>query len=121
MFRLYLLLALAQTVLAVIALISCVSAEEEEIRGLPRLIWALIIVFLPLAGSIAWFYARRGTRTRDAGHRRGPAPWNRNRQRPLGPDDDPEFLRSIGGTSNPGPVNQPQPRPDDERRRGDRS
>lgn len=97
MARLYVLLFLAQIVLAVCALISCLSAEEGEIRALPRIAWVLIILFFPLLGSIAWFVAGRET----AGARPRPA-WpmgngfaERKPARPVAPDDDPEFLRSI--------------------------
>ncbi|TDC38601.1 PLDc_N domain-containing protein [Micromonospora sp. 15K316] len=95
MLRLYVLLFVAQIVLAVCALISCLSAEEGEIRALPRIGWALIILFFPLVGSIAWFLAGRerkpGAPTGEA-TRRAPT---RDRPKPLAPDDDPEFLKSI--------------------------
>ncbi|MEJ3749325.1 PLD nuclease N-terminal domain-containing protein [Actinomycetes bacterium KLBMP 9797] len=95
MARLYLLLFVAQIALAVIALISCLSAEEGEIRALPRLAWVLIILFFPLIGSIAWFVAGRPA---PAGQPRTARPAGGGfpeRPRPVAPDDDPEFLRSI--------------------------
>ncbi|MEU2611226.1 PLD nuclease N-terminal domain-containing protein [Micromonospora sp. NPDC007271] len=97
MARLYGLLFLAQVVLAVCALISCLSAEEGEIRALPRIAWVLIILFFPLIGSIAWFVAGR-----EPTARRSRTPWpmgngfsERDRSRPVAPDDDPEFLSSL--------------------------
>jgi hypothetical protein len=96
MVRLYAILAIGQLILAVLALISCLSAENDEIRALPRFAWVLIILFFPLVGSIAWFVAGRpvpvtpGADNRPAGGATG-----RGRQRPLAPDDDPEFLRSL--------------------------
>ncbi|MEG3635581.1 PLD nuclease N-terminal domain-containing protein [Micromonospora palythoicola] len=95
MARLYILLFLVQIVLAVCALISCLSAEEDGIRHLPRIAWLLIILFFPLVGSIAWFVA--GRERRPAG---GSTSWASGarpaeRRRPVAPDDDPEFLRSI--------------------------
>ncbi|MGW5559045.1 PLD nuclease N-terminal domain-containing protein [Micromonospora sp. NPDC003944] len=96
MARLGVLLFLVQIVLAVCALISCLSAEEGQIRGLPRIAWVLIILFFPLVGSIAWFVAGR-ERTPGAGKGwpgvSGGA--ERQRRRPVAPDDDPEFLRSV--------------------------
>ncbi|CCH16426.1 PLD nuclease N-terminal domain-containing protein [Micromonospora lupini] len=96
MARLYVLLFLAQIVLAVCALISCLSAEEGQIRALPRIAWVLIILFFPLVGSIAWFVAGREP---DPAARRawpaGGASTGRQPRRPLAPDDDPEFLRSV--------------------------
>lgn len=94
MARLYVLLFLVQIVLAVLALISCLSAEEGEIRALPRLIWVLIILFFPLIGSIAWFLVGRPAREKAPGgggwHVGGHEP-----KRPAAPDDDPEFLKSL--------------------------
>ncbi len=100
MIRLYGLLFLAEVVLGICALISCLSAEEGEIRALPRIAWVLIILFFPLVGSIAWFVAGReagasrrprtawpmgnGFSERDRGHRQ------------VAPDDDPAFLSSLG-------------------------
>jgi len=97
MVRLYAILAIGQLVLAVFALISCLSAETDEIRALPRFAWVLIILFFPLIGSIAWFVAGRPVPTP------GPAsgglptgrPAGRDPRRPLAPDDDPEFLRFL--------------------------
>lgn len=98
MVRLYGLLFVAEVVLAVCALISCLSAEEGEIRALPRVAWVLIILFFPVVGSIAWFVAGRET----AGRRRPRTAWpvgngfaETERRRPVAPDDDPEFLASL--------------------------
>lgn len=96
MVRLYALLVIAQLILAVLALISCLSAEEDEIRALPRFAWVLIILFFPLVGSIVWFVAGRPVPTgRPSGGRLLGGAAERTRSRPLAPDDDPEFLRSL--------------------------
>lgn len=97
MARLYVLLFLVQIVLAVIALISCLSAEGDEIRALPRLAWVLIILFFPLIGSIAWFFAGRPVRDSapGGGWRVGGGFAEHKRSRPVAPDDDPEFLKSL--------------------------
>ncbi|MGW5077549.1 PLD nuclease N-terminal domain-containing protein [Micromonospora echinospora] len=92
--RLFVLLFLVQVVLAVCALISCLSADEEKVKALPRMVWVLVIFVFPLVGSIAWFLVGRerpagavgGT---GAGGTAAPA------RRPLAPDDDPEFLASL--------------------------
>jgi hypothetical protein len=96
MARLYVLLFLVQIVLAVFALISCLSAEDGQIRALPRLVWVLIILFFPLVGAIAWFLAGRPARTEAPGGRwRGGGFGEHKRTRPVSPDDDPEFLKSL--------------------------
>ncbi|MEU5550691.1 PLD nuclease N-terminal domain-containing protein [Micromonospora sp. NPDC047793] len=95
MARLYILLFVVQVVLAVCALISCLSAEEDDIRHLPRIAWVLMILFAPLIGSIAWFVAGRERKADGGMFSTGGPPTERGPQRPLAPDDDPEFLRSI--------------------------
>jgi Phospholipase_D-nuclease N-terminal len=87
MVRLYLLIFVVQIALAAIALISCLSAEEEEIRALPRIAWVLIILFFPLVGSIAWFLAGKPAKTGGGSYAEPP--------RPTAPDDDPDFLRKL--------------------------
>jgi hypothetical protein len=126
MVRLYLLLALAQIVLTVVALISCVSAEEDEFQNLPRLMWVLIIVLLPVAGSIAWFIVRRrATNRRIRVLERFSVVPARKPSRPIGPDDDPEFLRSIDVRRRSEPGREPfrswesDRRSDDDSQRGD--
>ena len=93
MARLYVLLFLVQIVLAVVALISCLSADEEKVKALPRMIWVLIILFFPLVGSIAWFLVGRERPAGAVGVTGAPA------RRPLAPDDDPEFLASLNEQS----------------------
>jgi hypothetical protein len=96
MARLFLLLFIAQIVLAAIALISCLSLEKREIRALPRPAWVLIILLLPLVGAIAWFLAGRPARAIS------PPAWQSGsgfreyeQPRSLAPDDDPDFLHSL--------------------------
>ncbi|MFI7211845.1 PLD nuclease N-terminal domain-containing protein [Micromonospora maritima] len=94
MARLYVLLFLAQIVLAVCALISCLSAEDGKVKALPRMVWVLVILFFPLIGSIAWFVAGRERPAGPVGAGGATAPGAPAR-RPLAPDDDPDFLASL--------------------------
>lgn len=59
MFRIYALLSFVGIGLMVWCLIEAVSADEGRVRNLPRLWWILLILFFPLAGSIAWLVAGR--------------------------------------------------------------
>jgi hypothetical protein len=82
------LLVLALTVYTVV---DCVQTEERRIRTLPKALWVLLILVLPLVGPIAWLIAGRpeqpgAPRLGGPGHRDGP---------PRGPDDDPDFLRRL--------------------------
>ncbi|MFH9352657.1 PLD nuclease N-terminal domain-containing protein [Kitasatospora sp. NPDC017646] len=88
------------------AFIDCLVAPEDEVRHLPKPIWLIIVLLFPPLGPIAWLVAGKrrgflrtgapdgqpGQRTAEgrAGH--GAARGGR----PLAPDDDPEFLASLG-------------------------
>jgi hypothetical protein len=95
--------------LALFAVIDCLSRDEEEIRGLPKVLWVLVILLFPLLGSLAWFIAGRprgaklpgtgfGSRGSGSGGERHfglPGGPGRPGVRPVAPDDDPEFLRRL--------------------------
>lgn len=86
MVRLFVFLAAAQLVLLVLALISCLAADR--VRTMPRALWVLVILLLPILGPLAYFVWGRPARSPDGGTPRRPA-------RPSSPDDDPDFLRSM--------------------------
>ncbi|WIM95566.1 PLD nuclease N-terminal domain-containing protein [Actinoplanes oblitus] len=83
MVRLFIFLAAVALVMLILALIACLSAER--VRAMPRLLWVLVVLFIPLAGSIAYFLWGRPA---------SPAV-RRPAARPSSPDDDPDFLRSM--------------------------
>jgi hypothetical protein len=100
--RVYVLLFFLGLIFAVFALISCLSAEDGEVRALPRWAWVVIILFFPLLGSIAYFAAGRPVRStgRPGAWRPGGGfPEPERPKRPLAPDDDPEFLRQLDAKS----------------------
>lgn len=79
--------------LTVYALFSCIQTRDEDVPYLPKLVWILLIVFVPFAGPIVWllmarYYVRQQPATT------GPAA-KRPTSRPLAPDDDPDFLASL--------------------------
>ena len=88
MVRLFILLAAAQLVLLVLALISCLSADR--VRNAPRLVWVLVIILLPLLGPLAYFVWGRPLPPPTEG-----GPVRRGTPRPTAPDDDPDFLSSV--------------------------
>ncbi|MEV6598770.1 PLD nuclease N-terminal domain-containing protein [Actinoplanes sp. NPDC051346] len=105
MVRLYSLFFLLDLALLVVALISCLSAEESEIRALPRLAWVFIILLFSPIGAIAWFVAGRPARPirMSNGEMWRPGGGFPEAQRPkrpgaLAPDDDPEFLRDLSAS-----------------------
>ncbi|SFF43786.1 PLD nuclease N-terminal domain-containing protein [Streptomyces mirabilis] len=76
--------------------IDCLNTPEEEVRGLPKVVWVIVILLFGevLVGPIAWLVAGKVSR----GPARGvtPSEWHRE-QRPqyVAPDDNPEFLNSL--------------------------
>lgn len=102
MARVFIFLTLASMLLTAAALISVLSVEDKRrIRGLPRLIWVILILFVPIFGSIGYFMTGRPLRPQQKGSSWGKA--FRKPPRPSAPDDDPDFLRSLDGlTSDPG-------------------
>lgn len=99
--RLLPILFLIDIALVVIALISCLSAEDSDIRALPRFAWVLIILLFPPVGPIAWFvagkerYSRPRQKTWAPGSGFPESERPDRRQRTLAPDDNPDFLRGI--------------------------
>jgi len=82
--------------LALFALIDCLARDEDEIRGLPKVIWVFVILLFPLLGSIAWFIAGRPRSAVPGGPWRPAAGFGESpRRRPVAPDDDPDFLRGL--------------------------
>jgi hypothetical protein len=58
---------------------------RSEARALPKWLWLIIVLVLPIVGGVLWLILGRprypGTRWR--------------RRAPLAPDDDPRFLRKL--------------------------
>jgi hypothetical protein len=84
--------------LLIFCLIEAIQTPADEIRGLSKGYWILLIIVLPLIGGIAWLVAGRPVRDRRQQWRMGSGfpEYERNRRRaPLGPDDDPEFLSEL--------------------------
>ncbi len=75
-----------------------VLTEESRVRNLPKILWVVVVLFLPLVGCIAWAVGGRptGLHVRPGGTVRPDHPAGRARPSPpKGPDDDPRFLRSL--------------------------
>lgn len=130
--------------LVVYALVDVIQADEEDLGGIQKGFWIIAIVFLPLAGSIAWIVVSNGARRRRAssgGQVTGfpasqPAPARYERRvrtweqedAPVAPEDDPEFIwlmeqakrkREREAREGTGRTEDARPEGDDERRRGE--
>ncbi|QEE62351.1 hypothetical protein FVA74_12785 [Salinibacterium sp. dk2585] len=71
----------------VYALIDCIRTDDFRARGLPKGAWVFVIIILPLIGGLLWFTIGKERMPRAGGR---PAA-----SRPVYPDDDPAFLRSV--------------------------
>lgn len=78
-------------VLAVYCLVDVVMRTGDDVRYLPKWAWGVIIVIVPIVGPIG--YLAVGREQRQAGP--GPAAGAVGPNRPVAPDDDPEFLNQV--------------------------
>jgi Phospholipase_D-nuclease N-terminal len=80
-------------------LIDALQTPDTEVRNLPKVVWILLILFIPVIGGIGWLVAGRPAlgwarqvawpSTRTAGFPEYERPSVR------GPEDDPSFLREM--------------------------
>lgn len=67
--------------------INIITTEELLIRNLPKVTWLILVIFVPLVGSVAWIAAGRPQYTGA-----GPGAWlNQPPRRAAGPEDEPGF------------------------------
>ncbi|MFJ6798950.1 PLD nuclease N-terminal domain-containing protein [Streptomyces sp. NPDC091268] len=78
--------------LTIYTFIDCLNTPEEEVKHLPKVIWVIIILLFSIVGPVVWLFA---------GKKRTPAGGGRDRRtRWVAPDDNPEFLKSLGEQRN---------------------
>ena len=83
MFRLWLVIGFLATVFYIYSIVNVSLTERLGVRGLPKPAWILVVVIFPLIGAFLWYgVGRSGLRARI-----------------VAPDDDPEFLASLGHNS----------------------
>ncbi|MEU9111926.1 PLD nuclease N-terminal domain-containing protein [Streptomyces sp. NPDC048483] len=80
------------------AFIDCLNTPESQVRGLPKVVWVIIILLFGevLLGPIAWLVAGK-QRQPARGGGSTPSEWHRRHSSAkwVAPDDNPEFLRSL--------------------------
>ena len=79
----YLVLLVLYVALMTYTVTDVANRDEREPFGMHKALWVVFIVFVPYVGAIFWLVARRREARRGGG------------ERPLGPDDDPEYLRHL--------------------------
>lgn len=65
-------------------IVDVLRTSGGSVRTLPKFVWLLIVILIPLLGGVLWLL---GGRPRGQGRRR--------RRGPVAPDDDPAFLRQL--------------------------
>ncbi|CAM3729794.1 PLD nuclease N-terminal domain-containing protein [Isoptericola cucumis] len=104
--------------LALYALLDLSASKEEDRGGLPRWLWVVIIVLLPVFGALAWIVVKHSSR-RAPGSRGGsgrpgrPGGGPRRPSGPIAPDDDPDFLWKLEQDRRRRERGSGSPRPDD--------
>jgi hypothetical protein len=86
--------------LMIYAIIDCAADDDADRVGLRKPIWIVLIILLPVFGSLAWLAASKiakpRTRPRTAAGPPGALPRRTPRRPgPLAPDDNPDFLRHL--------------------------
>ncbi|MEU4601968.1 PLD nuclease N-terminal domain-containing protein [Kribbella sp. NPDC023972] len=97
--------------LSVYALFSCIQTPDEDVPHLPKLVWIVLIVFVPFVGPIVWLLMLRTQPGRDRGRRDGVAGPPKPASRPVAPDDDPDFLKSLDRYRDPRTTAKPPAQP----------
>ncbi|RLQ86488.1 PLD nuclease N-terminal domain-containing protein [Mycetocola zhadangensis] len=55
----YLVISAVSFVLVIGALIDIITRQDTQVKHLPKIVWVMLVVFLPLIGSILWFVLGR--------------------------------------------------------------
>ncbi|GAA1683911.1 PLD nuclease N-terminal domain-containing protein [Streptomyces yatensis] len=92
------LMILVPLALSIYAFIDCITTDEQDIRYIPKPIWAILVLLFPVVGSISWLIAGR-KRAVAGGGGRGAARGAGGGGGWVAPDDNPEFLKSLNDKS----------------------
>ncbi|MGD8149256.1 PLDc N-terminal domain-containing protein [Ornithinimicrobium sp. Y1694] len=84
--------AIALLAFSIYCVVDAVQTDDDQIRGLPKPLWLVMILLFPLVGGAAWLIAGRPVSILETllGPRQP-----RVERGPLGPDDDPDFLKGL--------------------------
>lgn len=83
MARLLFVLGIVAVTFMIYSLVDTILRPASLVRALPKWLWIVLVLVIPVLGGVLWFLIGRGQRVRNDG-------------RALGPDDDPDFLGQLG-------------------------
>ncbi|GHC70661.1 membrane protein [Nocardiopsis terrae] len=108
------LITLVSIVLWVYAFFDALTTPAQEARNLPKVLWLVVIALFMPVGSILWLFLGRPRRPASVGGTPSPEQAASvddldpsdfakpsDSPHPLGPDDDPEFLRRLNRRIDP--------------------
>ncbi|WP_031013386.1 PLD nuclease N-terminal domain-containing protein [Streptomyces sp. NRRL F-5727] len=87
------LMILLPLALTIYAFIDCLNTPEDEVKHLPKVVWVIIILLFWVVGPVVWLFSGKKRQATARGGRGGG--W-------VAPDDNPEFLKSLGGDERSG-------------------
>ena len=78
-------------------LFDAITSNPASVRNLPKVAWVLIVAVLFALGGLLWWVLGRPSESRWRGlaERGAHRPANTGGQRPLGPEDSPEYEERI--------------------------
>ena len=82
MTRLFIIGIALAIALTIFALVDVIFIDRFRVRGIPKGLWIVVIIFIPVVGPILWLTVGRG-------------PKGKGPRRTIAPDDDPDFLRGL--------------------------
>ncbi len=77
------------------AFIDCLQSPGALVRVLPKWLWLVVIVVVPLLGAIGWLLGGRPARASVDVAAASGSVFGRSRRAAVAPDDDPAFLRQL--------------------------
>ncbi|MCW2842045.1 MAG: hypothetical protein JWR55_3528 [Aeromicrobium sp.] len=94
------LLSIAVLLLWIFCLIDVITTDESVCRNLSKIVWLLLVLFLPAIGSIAWLVAGRPQAAPDLPYKGNTGPAFPEYERPgryvdPDPERDEAYLRSL--------------------------
>ncbi|MDR2453610.1 MAG: PLD nuclease N-terminal domain-containing protein [Bifidobacteriaceae bacterium] len=78
--------------LMIYAVADCAADSDVDRFSVPKVLWILLIILVPVFGPLAWLAAAKLARPRPRPAQGIRPAW---RERPVAPDDNPQFLRRL--------------------------
>jgi hypothetical protein len=95
------ILALAAVLFWIYCIFDVISTDEALMRNMPKIVWLMVVIFLPTVGSVAWLVLGRplnaGFTPGDTRYQRPPPRRTLPTSSPKGPEDSPDFMSGLDG------------------------